>query len=131
MKSSSEVENISKESTLLVTRAAEQFVKLLTKEAYKDVPKGGKKLDYKNIANVVNGNDRYEFLREIIPHKITVEQYYQIMKEKCNDNTEVDFMSECVSEEDQGDDEKEENCNIDTKENEVSKKSDSDVMMLE
>lgn len=59
----------------------ELFIKSLAKEGYKDA-KQNKTLDYKNLANVVHKNDKYEFLREIVPQKITVRKYRELMTKK-------------------------------------------------
>lgn len=54
---------------------------MLASEAYKD-SRDKKKLDYKNLANVAHENDRLEFLQEIVPKKITVKQYKEMMARK-------------------------------------------------
>ncbi|KAJ8923151.1 hypothetical protein NQ315_001705 [Exocentrus adspersus] len=81
MKSSSDVETVSRESTLLMCKAAEFFIKYLATESY-NTTNNGKKLDYKNIAEVVHKDDRYEFLRDIMPKKITVREFKRIMAKK-------------------------------------------------
>lgn len=54
---------------------------MLASEAYKD-SRDKKKLDYKNLANVAHESDRLEFLQEIVPKKITVKQYKEMMARK-------------------------------------------------
>lgn len=39
-------------------------------------------MDYKNIANIAHKNNNLEFLREIVPKKITVKQYREMMAKK-------------------------------------------------
>lgn len=58
---------------------------MLAGEAHKDST-DKKKLDYKNLANVAHKNDRLEFLQEIVPKKITVKQYKDMMAKKQNMN---------------------------------------------
>lgn len=77
MKSSPEVENISQESLYLVTRATELFIQYLTQEAFRI--SGHHKMDYKHIAEIVQTREEMEFLREIMPRKITYKQYKELM----------------------------------------------------
>lgn len=59
----------------------ELFIKLLASEGLKDST-NKKKIEYKNLANVAHKSDRLEFLREIVPRKITVKQYRELMAKK-------------------------------------------------
>lgn len=81
MKSSSEVEAIAKDSTLIMTKATDLFIRKLADESYK-VRVGEKKIDYKDVAQVVHNYDKYEFLWELIPKKITYGEYKKIMTRK-------------------------------------------------
>lgn len=81
MKSSSDVEMVDKESILLMCKAAELFIKNLATESYKTTD-NAKKLDYKNLAQIVHLDDKYEFLRDIMPKKITVSEFKRIMAKK-------------------------------------------------
>ncbi|XP_066261776.1 chromatin accessibility complex 16kD protein [Euwallacea similis] len=81
MKSSSDVENVSKESSVIMSKAAELFIRTLTEEGYVETH-FGKRLDYKSLANIVHRNDKYNFLRDILPKKITVLQFKEIMAKK-------------------------------------------------
>lgn len=66
-------------------------------------------MDYKNLANVVHKNERYEFLREIVPRKITVRQYRELMAKKqqtANTSTSSTSDKGSSSEEDSDSDEK-------------------------
>lgn len=54
---------------------------MLTTEAYKDTT-DKKKIEYKNLANVAHKYEHLEFLREIVPKKITVKQYRELMAKK-------------------------------------------------
>ncbi|RZC33448.1 CBFD NFYB HMF domain containing protein [Asbolus verrucosus] len=93
MRSSSDAEHIGKVSSHMMTKAAELFIKTLTKEGYR-LTKNGKKLDYKHVAEVVNRDDRYEFLKDIMPKKITVAEYKKIVaKQQQDDATSSDDES--------------------------------------
>lgn len=81
MKSSSDVENVSKESSVIMSKAAEIFINTLTKEGHK-MSKDAKRLDYKHLASVVHQDEKYNFLRDILPKKITVLQFKEIMARK-------------------------------------------------
>ncbi|XP_060523191.1 chromatin accessibility complex protein 1 [Cylas formicarius] len=78
MKSSSDVETVSRESSVLMSKATELFIKNLTQEGYNRTNKG-KKLDYKHLAQVVHNDEKYNFLRDILPKKITVLEYKKIL----------------------------------------------------
>lgn len=81
MKSSSDVENVSKESSVIMSKAAEIFINTLTKEGYK-MSNDAKRLDYKHLASVVHQDEKYNFLRDILPKKITVLEFKEIMARK-------------------------------------------------
>lgn len=80
MKSSPEVSAISQESTFLIAKATELFVKhaaLLTQQKSKEPGY----IDYKDFAEVVNTTENMEFLQDIVPRKIKAKQYFEMMKE--------------------------------------------------
>lgn len=54
---------------------------MLATEARKDST-DKKQIDYKNLANVAHKNEHLEFLQEIVPKKITVKQYREMMARK-------------------------------------------------
>lgn len=81
MKSSSDVEMVTKESSHLMCKATELFIKALTKEGFKN-SNNAKKLDYKHFADIVHSQEKYNFLRDIMPKKITVLEYKKIMAKK-------------------------------------------------
>ncbi|XP_044253196.1 chromatin accessibility complex protein 1 [Tribolium madens] len=82
MKSSSDAENISRESSLMMAKAAELFIKMLAQEGFK--LSTGKKLDYKHLAEVVNRDEKYEFLQDIMPKKITYAEYKKMQEGQLN-----------------------------------------------
>lgn len=100
MKSSSDVDTVGKISTHLMSKATELFIKNLALEGYK-TSNNAKKLDYKHLAEVVHNSEKYNFLRDIMPKKITVLEYRKIMerKEKMNndDNSSKRSSSESSS----------------------------------
>ncbi|XP_075237243.1 chromatin accessibility complex 16kD protein-like [Lycorma delicatula] len=80
MKSSPDVENIGQDSLYLVTRATELFIQHLSQQAYEmSCPED---IEYKHLAEVVQTSDNLLFLREMLPRKITVKQYREIMERK-------------------------------------------------
>ncbi|GJQ77407.1 hypothetical protein Trydic_g20806 [Trypoxylus dichotomus] len=78
MKTADGADNIGKEAVFLSTRATEMFIKLLVKEGYRNT-NSAKKLNYNNLVNVIHNKSRYEFLEIVIPKKITVRQYKELM----------------------------------------------------
>ncbi|KAM0730997.1 Chromatin accessibility complex 16kD protein [Formica fusca] len=81
MKSSPYVDTVGQDGLYLVTKATELFIHYLTEEAHMQSNKGSS-LDYKHLAEVVQTNDTLEFLREIMPRKITVRQFKEMMAAK-------------------------------------------------
>ncbi|XP_011308113.1 chromatin accessibility complex protein 1 [Fopius arisanus] len=81
MKSSPHVESIGQDGLFLVTKATEMFVHFMAEEAHKQSKKSSS-LDYKHLAEVVQTNETLEFLKEIMPRKITVRQFKQMMADK-------------------------------------------------
>ncbi|CAD6227521.1 GSCOCG00001204001-RA-CDS [Cotesia congregata] len=81
MKSSPDVESIGQDGLFLVTKATEMFIHYLATEAY---TKANQKnaLDYKHLADVAQTNETLEFLKEIMPRKITVRQFKELMAAK-------------------------------------------------
>ncbi|CAH0405168.1 unnamed protein product [Chilo suppressalis] len=80
MKSSPDVEAVGPEPLYLVTKVTELFVIDLAKRAFKTSK--ANMLEYKHIAEVVQEDDTLDFLREIMPRKITVRQFKEIMNKK-------------------------------------------------
>ncbi|KAL0901176.1 hypothetical protein ABMA27_006485 [Loxostege sticticalis] len=80
MKSSPDVEAVGPEPLYLVTKVTELFVTDLAKRAFKNSKNNF--LEYKHIAEVVQEDDTLDFLREIMPRKITVRQFKELMAKK-------------------------------------------------
>ncbi|XP_061709284.1 chromatin accessibility complex 16kD protein [Cydia pomonella] len=98
MKSSPDVEAVGPEPLYLVTKVTELFVTDLAKRAYKN--SGNKFLEYKHIADVVQEDDTLEFLREIMPRKITVREFKELMAKKAarGDRSDDDSSDESSDE---------------------------------
>lgn len=79
----------------------ELFIHYLTEEAHVQSNKGSS-LDYKHLAEVVQTNDILEFLREIMPRKITVRQFKETMaaKEASNSSSSSESSSDSDSDSD-------------------------------
>jgi len=78
MKSSPDVANISQEALYLITLSTELFVENLGMMALKNRP-GSIKVDYKDLAKVVDERPTLDFLKDIIPRKITAKEYKEIL----------------------------------------------------
>ncbi|XP_076656608.1 chromatin accessibility complex protein 1 [Halictus rubicundus] len=148
MKSSPYVDTIGQDGLYLVTKATELFIHYLTEEAHLQSNKGNF-LDYKHLAEVVQTNDTLEFLREIMPRKITVKQFKEMMAAKnshsssesssdsdsdsetdtdsCTDSDDRKVEDDNLSTSDHGSDTKENgNCDSISDKSEASGKSDSE-----
>ncbi|CAH0592808.1 unnamed protein product [Chrysodeixis includens] len=97
MKSSPDVEAVGAEPLYLVTKVTELFVTDLAKRAFKNSKNS--LLEYKHIAEVVQEDDTLDFLREIMPRKITVRQFKEMMAKKASKGGKSDESSEESSEE--------------------------------
>ncbi|XP_053611379.1 chromatin accessibility complex 16kD protein [Plodia interpunctella] len=97
MKSSPDVEAVGPEPLYLVTKVTELFVTDLAKRAHKY--SNGNMLEYKHIAEVVQSDDTLDFLREIMPKKITVRQFKELMAKKAAKGEDSDETSSDSSEE--------------------------------
>lgn len=79
----------------------ELFVTDLAKRAFKNSKNNF--LEYKHIAEVVQEDDTLDFLREIMPRKITVRQFKELMAKKAVRGDDSNESSEESSEEDSTD----------------------------
>ncbi|XP_014237080.1 chromatin accessibility complex protein 1 [Trichogramma pretiosum] len=125
MKSSPQVEAIGQDCLFLVAKATELFIHFLSEEAYKKSNKAAC-LDYKHLAEVVHTEEVLEFLREIMPRKITVRQFKQMMADKNPEtSSDSDSDSQSDSESNSDSDEKMENGNS-SDSNDSNKKNGND-----
>ncbi|XP_058797874.1 chromatin accessibility complex 16kD protein [Phymastichus coffea] len=111
MKSSPQVEAIGQDCLFLVAKATELFIHYLSEEAHKKSNKANS-LDYKHLAEVVQTTDTLEFLREIMPRKITVRQFKEMMAARnAETSSDSDSDSQSDSESNSDSDDKAENGN--------------------
>ncbi|KAK7084243.1 Chromatin accessibility complex protein 1, partial [Halocaridina rubra] len=80
MKSCPDVETVPQESLHLITRATELFVQLLSTESRKQSPNKDR-VNYDDLAEVVDICDRLDFLKEAIPKKLTWAQAQKLIAE--------------------------------------------------
>lgn len=92
----------------------ELFVTDLAKRAFKNSKNN--LLEYKHIAEIVQQDDTLDFLREIMPRKITVRQFKQLMAKKAARGTQSSDESS----------EEEESCEEDSSEESSSSNQDQE-----
>ncbi|KAJ0182284.1 hypothetical protein K1T71_001653 [Dendrolimus kikuchii] len=107
MKSSPDVEAVGPEPLYLVTKVAEMFLVDLAKRAHKNCKSN--QLEYMHIAEVVQDDDTLDFLREIMPRKITVRQFKELMAKKNARRRNSDDSTEESSEEETSEESSSEN----------------------
>ncbi|XP_055919225.1 chromatin accessibility complex 16kD protein [Eupeodes corollae] len=81
MKSSVDTGNISNEVLFVVEKSAELFIQKLAKSAYKNC-KQGNTLQYEHLSSYVSKDDSLEFLLQIVPEKITVKEFKEIISQE-------------------------------------------------
>lgn len=83
MKSSPEVEAVGPEPLFVVARVTELFLGELARRALQEAGGDGRgPLLYRHVADVVQRDDTLDFLREIMPRKITVREYKLMMERR-------------------------------------------------
>ncbi|KAJ1194437.1 hypothetical protein NDU88_003726 [Pleurodeles waltl] len=83
MKSSPDVSNINQDALLLTTKATELFVRYLASYSYKNgTGKQKKELTYDDLSNTAEESDVFQFLADILPKKISVAEYLQLLKKE-------------------------------------------------
>lgn len=80
MKSSPDAANLSSDAVLLTAKAAELFLAVMANTAFEE-SSSSETLDYNDISKMVESDERFAFLKDIIPPKITVRTYQAILKE--------------------------------------------------
>ncbi|XP_032218950.2 chromatin accessibility complex protein 1 [Nematostella vectensis] len=90
MKSSPDLANISQESLFLIARSTEVFVNYLAVAALKK-EESKKHLSYKALAQLVEDEDALQFLSDIIPPKMLVKDYFEMMKKKESRTEQVEI----------------------------------------
>merc|ERR1711934_271368 len=89
MKSSPDVDAVSQESLFLITKATELFVMYLTKLAQRHGD-NDQRVDYADLASVVQRKDSMEFLHDIVPKKITFAKYLEMIKNEKDTSENTD-----------------------------------------
>ncbi|XP_018331096.1 chromatin accessibility complex protein 1 [Agrilus planipennis] len=90
MRSSADVESVHKEAVLSLAKATEGFLKGLSNEVFRS-SRPAHTITYTHVSDVVHDCEKYEFLREIIPKKITVGDYKKLLqKEKITNGKNQD-----------------------------------------
>ncbi|KFB51700.1 AGAP007481-PA-like protein [Anopheles sinensis] len=120
MKTSPDMGIINQEALFLMCRAAEMFIEHMAKGSHKA---GSKSLDYKDLADYVQKNDNLEFLQQILPVKITVKQYRELMAKKRNPDSDSESEDE---EEAEADEEEDDDEVITVEDDDDKKKEDAD-----
>jgi chromatin accessibility complex protein 1 len=87
MKSTPDIENIGLPSLHVVTKATELFIQKLAMDAFKD-QRHHRHLDYNDLARAVEDNENMYFLREVLPKKITMAEYYKIVGKESSEDGE-------------------------------------------
>ncbi|XP_055380177.1 chromatin accessibility complex 16kD protein [Condylostylus longicornis] len=95
MKSTDDTEKISTEGLHLMTKATEMFIQYLAKNSIKT----NTTLKYEHLSQLVNEQENLEFLLQIIPQKITVKEFNEIVNR--NDKDSEESSSESSSEEEE------------------------------
>ncbi|XP_037928358.1 chromatin accessibility complex 16kD protein-like [Teleopsis dalmanni] len=81
MKSSLDTGQITNEVLFLMAKATEMFIQHVTKESITKVDKGNT-LKYEHLAKFAQSRESLEFLLQIIPQKIKVKEFREILKKK-------------------------------------------------
>lgn len=93
MKSSPEVGNISPDSCFLVTKATEGFIANLVRQALK-TSSNKTRIDYSDLAEAVQTIEHLDFLKDIIPPKISGRKYLEILKQIEDRERQVELEDE-------------------------------------
>ncbi|XP_031636483.1 chromatin accessibility complex protein 1-like [Contarinia nasturtii] len=92
---------LSKESVLVVTKAAELFISYLTQQTHKRCSHK-KDLNYNDLSSFVQEEEKLEFLHQIVPKKITVKEFRDILERGSESESESE---EATSDEEENSDE--------------------------
>lgn len=98
------------------------FIQQLSKESFKLCSQNAKSLEYKQLAESVQSNERLEFLHQILPKKKTVREFRKIIANLPDPDKSTSESSGEEGEEE----ESEEESSVDSK----AKEKDSDVEIV-
>jgi len=100
MRSSPRVNQLSEDAIVITAKAAELFLAHLALSA-NEKRKDPQSLEYTDIADIVQNKSEFSFLQDVIPKKITVREYRQLISglqtegaEKSSDKCEQEPSSE-------------------------------------
>lgn len=68
---------LSQDSVVMITKAAELFIGKLSQEAAVAIPSDRKEIGYKPLALSVQNSDRFHFLRDLVPKKVLAKDFLQ------------------------------------------------------
>ncbi|KAL7745501.1 hypothetical protein ACLKA6_015495 [Drosophila palustris] len=100
MKSSMDTGLITNEVLFLMTKCTELFVQHLAREAYSAScsKESGDTLKYEHLSQLVNKSKNLEFLLQIVPEKIRVHEFQEMLRLNRTSNSDDDDESESESE---------------------------------
>lgn len=103
MKSSMDTGQISNEVVFLITKCTELFVQHFAREAYKTYcsKENGNMLKYEHLSQLVNKSNNMEFLLQIVPQKIRVHEFQEMLRlnrSSTSDDDESDFDTDAEDE---------------------------------
>ncbi|EOR01327.1 hypothetical protein E3P92_01504 [Wallemia ichthyophaga] len=83
IKADKEMENCAKEATYLIAVATEYFIKYLTDAGYIQATLDKRNtIQYRDLANAVDKSEELEFLKEIVPSKLTMQKALDLQQRK-------------------------------------------------
>ncbi|XP_072037673.1 chromatin accessibility complex protein 1-like [Amphiura filiformis] len=86
MKSSPEIASINQESLFLITKATELFVQCIAQTAY-DRTTNQKNLVYNDLAEIVDTDESFQFLADVVPKKVLVRDYLNSLQQQSVDSS--------------------------------------------
>lgn len=105
MKSSMDTGQISNEVVFLITKCTELFVQHFAREANKAYcsKENGNMLKYEHLSQLVNKSNNMEFLLQIVPQKIRVHEFQELLRVNRSSSSDEDDESDFDSEEPEDD----------------------------
>ncbi|EDV92212.1 chromatin accessibility complex 16kD protein [Drosophila grimshawi] len=100
MKSSMDTGLITNEVLFLMTRCTELFVQHFAREAYTASlsKRSGETLKYEHLSQLVNKNKYLEFLLQIVPEKIRVSEFLEMLRLNRSSASDEDYETGTESE---------------------------------
>ncbi|TXT15816.1 hypothetical protein VHUM_00319 [Vanrija humicola] len=102
IKADKELDMMSTEATFLVAVATEYFIKHFMEEGYMKARLEKRRIvNYKDMANVVERSEEFEFLKDVIPLPITMSEALELRKKKLLQDEESEEEEEDEEEDEQ------------------------------